>query len=290
MDFYTKTEVNAIFGKSAQSDSRYDLYTKTEIETNFGTPETLTLPPDMLDFYTKSEIDSISTYDETKVAVIELDANDRPIAETVQYFDAVRNASSYISGQSANFLLRVGASCNDTSGFSTQRFSYFNNLKIVKIYNSTTIIDDSCFQESGLEQIELPDTITEIRVNAFSGCDLIELTIPGTAALGIRICGECDKLERVVISQGITAIPQQAFQDCTNLSDVVIPEGLLTIGMLAFQSCGMSAITIPSSVTTINSMAFTGCTNLTQITVQQPSGNISGAPWGATNATVTWTS
>ena len=68
MDFYTKTEVNAIFGKSAESNSRYDLYTKAEIDTNFGTPETLVLPSDMLDFYTKTEIDSIQTYDETKVA------------------------------------------------------------------------------------------------------------------------------------------------------------------------------------------------------------------------------
>ncbi len=289
MDFYTKSEVNAIFGKSAESDSRYDLYTKAEIDMNFGTPETLILPPDALDFYTKAEIDSISTYDETKVAVVELDSNNQPIAETVQYFDTVRNASSYISGKSANFFIRVGSSCTDTSGFSTQRFSYASNLKIVEIHNNTAIIDDSCFQESALERIELPDTITDIRVNAFRGCDLIELTIPGTATLGVRICGECDKLERVVMLQGITSIPQQAFQDCTNLTDVVIPDGVLTIGMFAFQGCGMSTIDIPSTVTSINSMTFTGCTNLTEIIVNKPSGSISGAPWGATNATVTWT-
>lgn len=228
-------------------------------------------------------------YDETKVAVVELGSNNRPIAETVQYFDTVRNASSYISGESANFFVRVGMSCADTSGFSSQRFSYASNLKIVEIHNNTAIIDDSCFEDSGLEQIELPDTITDIRMNAFTRCDLIELTLPGTATLGVRICGECDKLERVVMSQGITSIPQQAFQDCTNLTDVVIPDGVLTIGMLAFQGCGMSSINIPSTVTTINSMAFTGCTNLTQITVQKAQDSISGSPWGATNATVTWT-
>lgn len=289
MDFYTKTEVNAIFGKSAESNSRYDLYTKAEIDTNFGTPETLVLPSDMLDFYTKTEIDSIQTYDETKVAVVELDSSGQPIEETVQYFDTVRNASSYISGQSSNFYIRVGTSCTDTSGFSTQRFSSAANLKIVEIYNHTTMIEDSCFENSGLEQIKLPDTITDIKSNAFRGCDLVELTIPGTAALGVRICGECDKLERVVILQGVTSIPQQAFQDCTSLTDVVIPDGVLTIGMLAFQSCGMSAIDIPSTVTSINSMTFTGCTKLTQIVIHQPSGSISGAPWGATNATVTWT-
>lgn len=231
----------------------------------------------------------VPVYDETKIAVVELDSNDRPIAETVQYFDTVRNASRYISGELANFLVRVGMSCADTSGFSTQRFSYANNLKIVEIHNNTTVIDDSCFEYSGLKQIELPNTITDIRGSAFLGCDLAELTLPGTATLGVRICGECDKLERVVISQGITSIPQQAFQDCANLSDVVIPDGVLTIGMLAFQGCGMSSINIPSTVTTINSMAFTGCTNLTQITVQKSSDSISGSPWGATNATVTWT-
>lgn len=59
LDFYTKSEVNEIFGASETEDTGRDFYTKTEIETKFGTPETLVLPSDMLDFYTKTEIDSI---------------------------------------------------------------------------------------------------------------------------------------------------------------------------------------------------------------------------------------
>ena len=34
--------------------------------------------------------------------------------------------------------------------------------------------------------------------------------------------------------------------------------------------------------------AFPGCTSLTSIEVDNAEGSITGAPWGATNATVTW--
>lgn len=61
MDFYTKSEIDEKFGVTISSPSWRDLYTKTEIETNVGTPETLVLPANMLDFYTKTEVDSILT-------------------------------------------------------------------------------------------------------------------------------------------------------------------------------------------------------------------------------------
>ena len=56
-----------------------------------------------------------------------------------------------------------------------------------------------------------------------------------------------------------------------------------------FESCtSLTNITIPSGFTSIDSTAFINCTNLTQITVNKAQDSISGAPWGAPNATVTW--
>lgn len=80
------------------------------------------------------------------------------------------------------------------------------------------------------------------------------------------------------------------FYGCPNLVGVTLSQFVTTLGSQAFYGCiGLKSITIPSSVTSIASNAFTGCSNLTTITVNKAQGSISGAPWGATNATVVWT-
>ena len=57
----------------------------------------------------------------------------------------------------------------------------------------------------------------------------------------------------------------------------------------AFQNCtSFTSITFKSTPTTIASSAFNGCTNLTDIKVPWAEGAVSGAPWGATNATITY--
>lgn len=63
------------------------------------------------------------------------------------------------------------------------------------------------------------------------------------------------------------------------------------ISYYAFYGCSsLNQITIPKQVTNIHTSAFNGCNNLKTITVDKPAGSISGAPWGAKNATVIWAS
>ena len=88
--------------------------------------------------------------------------------------------------------------------------------------------------------------------------------------LNVTLCGEC-------------------FTRCTNLKSVTGMEGMTKILSCTFESCtSLTNITIPSSITSIDSTAFINCTNLTQITINKAQDSISGAPWGAPNATVTW--
>jgi len=61
-----------------------------------------------------------------------------------------------------------------------------------------------------------------------------------------------EKVKKIVISNGITSIPDNAFNYFANLTEVVIGEGAKSIGKEAFYSCNaLSKITIPSSVTSI---------------------------------------
>ena len=57
----------------------------------------------------------------------------------------------------------------------------------------------------------------------------------------------------------------------------------------AFISCtSLTSITFKGTPNAIAANAFNGCTNLTDIKVPWAEGAVSGAPWGATNATIAY--
>ena len=86
-------------------------------------------------------------------------------------------------------------------------------------------------------------------------------------------------------------IKRYCFYYCQSLTsiDISVCNNLQIIDYRAFSNCSsLTSIEIPSSVISIDNGAFSGCSNLTTITINKPQDSISGAPWGATNATVVW--
>ena len=85
----------------------------------------------------------------------------------------------------------------------------------------------------------------------------------------------------------ITNIRDGAFYNCTNLALTSLPEGITSIGSYAFHSCtSLTTLTFKGTPTSISNSSFKDCTNLTNIYVPWAEGAVSGAPWGATNATI----
>lgn len=102
--------------------------------------------------------------------------------------------------------------------------------------------------------------------------------------------GGARQIEEVVIGDDITGIDDTAFYKCSTLTSVTIGDSVTSIGYKAFFNCsGLTSVNIPNSVISIDSTAFNICTNLRTITINKPQDSVSGAPWGATNATVVWT-
>ena len=100
-------------------------------------------------------------------------------------------------------------------------------------------------------------------------------------------------IERTVteidIPEGTTKLVYSCFAGCSTLARVGLPSTLKSIGIHSFRNCSsLTSIDIPASVTSIDTQAFNG-SGITQITVHKVQDSISGAPWGATNATVIWT-
>jgi hypothetical protein len=100
----------------------------------------------------------------------------------------------------------------------------------------------------------------------------------------------CETLKSVKLPNTLTSIEDQAFYQCVGLTEIILPNGIKYLWQGCFNNCtGLTEITIPSSISYIEYGIFGGCTNLKNITINKPQGSISGAPWGATNATVVWT-
>ena len=88
----------------------------------------------------------------------------------------------------------------------------------------------------------------------------------------------------VVVTNGVLSTPDDRTTIFADVKSIVIPNGVTSIGPQAFYDCqGLTSITIPNSVTSIGTNAFDNCTSLETI---HYSGTATGAPWGATNATV----
>ena len=101
-------------------------------------------------------------------------------------------------------------------------------------------------------KVEMPDTITELGLGAFSG---YSTTGHYTYHSGFYF----SSLERVEFSKSLSKIEGHAFSGCNNLKYIEIPDNITEIGAKAFYGCGaLENIEIPDSVSKIGSNAFEG--------------------------------
>ena len=110
-----------------------------------------------------------------------------------------------------------------------------------------TKIESSGFEGSQIEQITIPDTVTEIGSNAFY---------------------YCDRLASITLPLGLQKISDYMFAYCRSLPSITIPAAVTEIGTQAFIASGLTTITIPSTVTTLGSAAFAACESLTSMDIQ----------------------
>jgi RNA polymerase sigma factor (sigma-70 family) len=93
-----------------------------------------------------------------------------------------------------------------------------------------------------LEEVILPDSITDIGTHAFNGCD---------------------NLRRIHLGSGLKNIYDYAFKECFALEEISFPDGLEYIGSFAFYGCStLTNVSVPAQVKEIGDCAFKRCASL----------------------------
>mgnify|MGYP004445741757 FL=1 len=175
-------------------------------------------------------------------------------------------------------------------------FGSCTGLESIKIPSKVKTIGEKAFGYcSSLKEINLPESIETLGLGFIVGTQIEEIQIPkslksGSSALyganelkkvefeeGTEtiITGICEvnyfdysenKIEEIIIPDGVTEIESFAFVGCTNVKEIKLPETLETIGDSAFGNCtGLESIKIPSKVKTIGYHAFEYCSSLKMI-------------------------
>ena len=145
-------------------------------------------------------------------------------------------------------------------------FGGCSNLKTVNFEAGSTIVCAALFMGcDGIEEIELPDTITEIGDSAFKNCkNLDRITMNnGIEILESSAFEDCFSLTTINIPNTVKAISNSTFQDCTSLTEVHLSNILKEIPASTFSGCKkLTTINFPSTLTTIGNSAFSGCESL----------------------------
>ena len=99
-----------------------------------------------------------------------------------------------------------------------------------------------------ITSITLPEGLTSIEDEAFSGCNLTSITIPeSVTSIGKSAFDICSGLTSAIISPKVTLIGEYAFYDCSGLIMVTIPPNVTSIGEYAFYGCSLISVVCKSS-------------------------------------------
>lgn len=134
-------------------------------------------------------------------------------------------------------------------------------------------IERRALADAPINQLVLPDSVTEIGYEAFAGCDALQFVrLPKELkVVEPGIFRGCLSLEKIEMSDTIKAFSESMFECCASLKDIPFRNGILELPRNVFSECvSIESATLPPSVAVIRSGAFGYCDNLE--TVVLPAG------------------
>ena len=130
--------------------------------------------------------------------------------------------------------------CSDFSSSSLAPFKDFTNIKTFEFGSEVERIPANlCYGLTGLTSVTIPNSVTEIGYDAFSGTAWYNNQPDGLVYAGpvaYKYKGIMPSGTSIVLKEGTTGITASAFSGCSGLTSVTIPSSVKYIGSNAFSS------------------------------------------------------
>lgn len=235
--------------------------------------------PNVIDVISGEVIDNVSTKDGGKL-------------EQEKKVEITKNGVTEIFPDEGYTLSRVVAIANVGGGenkLNQVLTKTVTEITVEDTQGGATIPQNFCSSCMQLTKVEMSPSITYISGGAFNYCNKLENVTfsPNITKIDSSAFHQCWKLSSPIVLPNVTTIGNNAFNRCDYVPYVVLPK-IKTIGSDAFlyTGDGNGYIRIGNAITTISgSSALKG---FKDIYIDKPEGSISGAPWGAANATIHW--
>jgi len=165
------------------------------------------------------------------------------------------------------------SACTKLNRIANGAFAWCTGLTQLMLPESLTEIGTSAFEDCKLKEVKLTKNLTKIDTEAFKNCPIETLYINSDIT-----SNESDKaawlnedsiranLKTLKLERGITVIPNGAFKGCTGLTSVDFSNCKKLTRIDGFSNCtGLTSITLPENLTHIEYGAFQGCIGLTSV-------------------------
>lgn len=155
-----------------------------------------------------------------------------------------------------------------------QVFAYNTSLRRVVFLGGDFKVVSYCsfLRCSALEEVVLPEGVTEIEMSAFRYCTSLQgITFPASLkTVGPYAFESCISLQNIEFEPGseLETIDRYAFSNIP-IKTFEFPAGIKNIGNYAFYYSGLTKITVPASIETFGNFAFAYCPDLKDVTLEE---------------------
>ena len=138
-------------------------------------------------------------------------------------------------------------------------FANCPGIEEIEIPNTVTIIESQAFYNcSNLKQVTFSNILESIEGNAFEYCaSLEEALLPDTITnMGTYVFDGCTSLKKVTLPNTRINIMEGTFRNCSSLTSIELPSTVQNIRKYAFQGSGLEEIILPENALLIEEYAF----------------------------------
>lgn len=201
------------------------------------------------------------------------------VASGNQRYDSRNDCNAIIEKSTSKLVL----GCYSTTIPNSVRIigrGAFNNCPLLTNMNlpeRLSVIEENAFSGTSLASVSIPSQVSEIGSHAFP--KTLETIIVDEENEVYDSRNDCNALiesatntllignKNTFIPEGIVAIADEALSEQKEIKEMYLPQSLTSIGKAAFSGCsGLTELIIPAKVSSIDGNAFYNCSGLTTIT------------------------